>query len=194
MRHIYLPTALITDNGSVFVSNVIHEMADILGITIRCATMKHAKTIGILERTHGTIKTSLKISPREFCKHWCKYLHLAFLNYETTYHTSIGSEPSSMFHGQLRYNILNQKVGLNFKTGLVPTTVFTDELLRRIQILYEKTKNIVMQSYLRYKKYNDNKSKASLLQEKDYCYILQLQTDHQGSNRPFATSDGMALI
>ena len=31
-RHAYLPTLIITDKGSVFVSHVIHEVAELLGI------------------------------------------------------------------------------------------------------------------------------------------------------------------
>ena len=41
-KHAYLPTLLITDKGSVFVSQVIHEVAEILGINLKHATTKHA--------------------------------------------------------------------------------------------------------------------------------------------------------
>ena len=60
--HAYLPTVTITDKRSIFVSNVIQEIADVLGITLRHTTTKHAKTIAVLERTHARIKTSLKMS------------------------------------------------------------------------------------------------------------------------------------
>ena len=42
-----------------------------------------------------------------------------------------------------------------------------------------------MQSYIKYKKYYDTKTKASPLKEKDYCFILQPKADHQGSKIPF---------
>ena len=61
-RHAYLPALLITDKGSVFVSQVIHEVAEILGINLKHATTKHAQTLGVLERVHATIKTSLKMA------------------------------------------------------------------------------------------------------------------------------------
>ena len=59
-RHAYLPTLIITDKGSVFVSQVIHEVAEKLGINLKHATTKHAESVGVLERAHATIKTSLK--------------------------------------------------------------------------------------------------------------------------------------
>ena len=51
-RHAYLPTLIITDKGSVFVSQVIHEVTGILGINIKLGTTKHAQSIGVLERAH----------------------------------------------------------------------------------------------------------------------------------------------
>ena len=47
-RHAYLRSLIITDKGSVFVSQVIHEVAEILGINLKHATTKHAQTIGVL--------------------------------------------------------------------------------------------------------------------------------------------------
>ena len=105
-RHAYLPTLIKTDKGSVFVSQVIHEVAEILGINLKHATTKHAQTIGVLERAHATIKTSLKVASGEYRKQWHKYLLIAILNYNTTYHSSIVCEPSRVFHGRVPHNIL----------------------------------------------------------------------------------------
>ena len=48
-KHAYLPTTLITDKGTAFMSHVIKEVAGVLGITLKHATTKHAQTIGLLE-------------------------------------------------------------------------------------------------------------------------------------------------
>ena len=88
-RHAYLLTLIITDKGSVFVSQVIHEVPEILGINLKHATTKHAQTIGVLERAHATIKTSSKMASGEYRKQWHKYLPIAILNYNTTYHSSM---------------------------------------------------------------------------------------------------------
>ena len=134
-RHAYLPTLNITDKGSVFVSQVIHEVAEILGINLKHATTKHAQTIGVLERAHATIKTSLKMASGEYRKQWHKYLPIAILNYNTTYHSSIDCEPSRVFHGRVPHNILDHKLGLRFNPNAAPTTDFAEELLRRTKIL-----------------------------------------------------------
>ena len=53
-RYAYLPTLIKTDRGSVFISHVIHEVAEMLGINLKHATTKHAQSVGVLERAHVT--------------------------------------------------------------------------------------------------------------------------------------------
>ena len=55
---------------------------------------------------------------------------------------------------------------------MLPTTDFAEEFQRRAQILIQQKKNI-MQSYLKYKEYDDQKAKAAPLKLNDYCFILQ---------------------
>ena len=64
-RHAYLPTLITTDKGIVFVSKVIHEVAETLGINLKHATTKHAQTIGVPEWAHATMKFSLKMASDE---------------------------------------------------------------------------------------------------------------------------------
>ena len=184
-KHSYLPTTLITDKGSAFTSKILEEIAKILGITLKCATTKHPQTIGKLERTHASLKTNLKMASGEYRRQWHKYLPLAVLNYNTTYHASIGCEPSKVFHGRIPYNVLDHKLGNNPNKNFLPTTEFAEELQQRTQILIDQTKKNIMQSYLKYEEYYDRKAKAAPLQEKDYCFVLQPKGDSQGSKIPF---------
>ena len=159
-RHAYLPTFIITDKGSVFVSQNIHEVAEILGINLKHATKKHAQTIGVLERAHATSKTSLKMASGEYRKQWHKYLPIAILNYNTTYHSSFDCEPSRVFHGRVPHNILDHKLGLPFNPNIAPNTDFAREILRRTKILIDKRKKNVMQSHIKKQKVLRQKSKS----------------------------------
>ena len=60
-KHAYLPTTFISDKSTAFTSHVIEEVTGVLGITLKHATTKHAQTIGLLERSHASIKQALKI-------------------------------------------------------------------------------------------------------------------------------------
>ena len=71
-KHAYLPTTLISEKGTAFMSHVIKEVAGVLAITLKHATTKHAKTIGLLERSHAPIKQALKIETGERRPLWHK--------------------------------------------------------------------------------------------------------------------------
>ena len=180
-NHSYLPSILITDNGSAFTSRIVAEVAKILGITVKCATMKHPQTIGKLERTYASVKTNFKMASGEYRRQWHKYLPIAVLNYNFTYLSSIGCEPCNVFHGRIPYNVLDHKLGKNLNKKFLPTTKFAEQVQQRTQNLIDETKKNIMQSYLKYKDYYDRKAKAALLQEKDYCFVLQPKVDRQGS-------------
>ena len=184
-KHSYLPTTPITDKGSAFTSQILEEITEILGITLKCATTKHSQTIEKLKRTHASLKTNLKMASGEYRRQWHKYLPLDVLNYNTTYHSSDGCEPSKVFHGRIPYNVLGHKLGNNPNKNILPTTDFAEELQQRTQILIDQTKKNIMQSYLKYKEHYDRKAKAAPLQEKDYCFLLQPKADNQGSKIPF---------
>ena len=125
------------------------------------------------------------MAPGDYRRQWHKYLSLAVLNYNTTYHATMGCEPSRIFYGSIPYNILDHKLGLNPNPKGLPTTDFADELQRRTQILLDSTKKNIMQYYLKYKENYDRKAKAAPLRENVYCFILQPIADHQGTKIPF---------
>ena len=186
-KHSYLPTTLITDKGTAFTSTIIAEITQILGITLKCATTMHPQTIGKLERTHVSLKTILKIACGEYRRQWHKYLPLAVMNHNTSYHGSIGCEPTRVFHGRIPYNVLYHKLGNNPNEQINPTTEFAEEIQNRTKILIDKIDKMeqnIMQSFIKYKEYYDRKAKAAPLKEKEYCLVLHPKADHQGSKTP----------
>ena len=179
-KHAYLPTTLISDKGTAFTSNVIKEVAGVPGITLKHATTKHAQTIGLLEQSHASIKQALKIETGERRSLWQKYVSIAVLNYNTSYHTSIGCEPGRVFHGRLPYNILDLKLGIRPQQQPIPTSQIAHDVLDQTEV----RKN-AMQAYIKYKAFYAKKANASKLKEADYVYVLQPKADHQGSKIPF---------
>ena len=184
-KHTYLPTTITTDLGTQFNAQVTHEVTAGLGVVLKHATMKHAQTIGLLERTHASVKTQLKAATGEFRHNWHKFLPLAVLNHNTTYHASLRCEPSRVFHGCIPHNILDYKLGYNPNRKYQPQTIVAEEIQRRMKILLDQTKKNIMQSYLKYKAYYDRKAKASPLETTDYCYILNPKADTQATKIPF---------
>ena len=184
-KHAYLPTTLISDKGTAFTSTVIKEVAAVLGITLKHATTKHVQTIGLLERSHASIKQALKIETGERRSLWHKYVSIAVLNYNTSYQASIGCEPSRVFHGRSPYNILDLKMGIRPQKIPPPDSQIAQDVLEQTEIIFQDVRKNAMQAYIKYKAYYDRKAKASKLKKADYVFILQPKADHEGSKIPF---------
>ena len=157
-KHAYLTTTLISDKGTAFTSHVIKEVAGVLGVNLKHATTKHAQTIGLLERSHASIKKALKIETGERRSLWHKYVNIAVLNYNTSYHTSIGCELSQVFHGRIPYNILDLKLGIRPQQQPIPTSQIAQDILERTEMIHQDVRKNTMQAYIKYKAYYDKKA------------------------------------
>ena len=160
-------------------------MAGVLRITLKHATTEHAQKIGLLERSHASIKQSLKIETGERRSLWHKYISIPVLNYNTSYHSSIGCEPSRVFHGCIPYNILDSKLGIRPQKIPSPDSEIAQDVLEQTEMIFQDVRRNAMQAYIKYKAYYDKKANASKLKQSDYVYILQPKADHQGSKIPF---------
>ena len=152
-KHAYLPTYQqhLSHIGTAFTSHVIKEVAGVLGITLKHATTKHAQTIGLLEWSHASIKQSLKIETGECRSLWHKYISIAVLNYNTSYHSSIGCEPSRVFPGRIPYNILELKMGIRPQKTSSPDSELAQDVLEQTKAFFQDVRKNAMQAYVRYK-------------------------------------------
>ena len=159
-KHAYLPTTLISDKGTAFTSHVIKEVAGVLGIALKHATTKHAQTIGLLERSHASIKRSLKIETGERRSLWDEHISIAVLIYNTCSHSSIGCEPSRVFHGRIPYNILESKLGIRPQKFPSPDSEIAQDVLEQTEMIFQDVRRNAMQVYIKYKAYYDKKSQC----------------------------------
>ena len=149
-KHACLPTTLISDKGTAFMSHAIKEVAGVLGITLKHATTKHSQTIGPLERSHASIKQALKNETGERRSLWHKYINFAVLNYNTPYHTSIGSEPSRIFHGRIPLNVLDLKIRIRPEQQFFPTSQIAQDVLEQTEMIHQDVRKNTMQAYIKY--------------------------------------------
>ena len=184
-RHAYLPTLILSDEGSQFRWEVVAEITQILEIQISHASTKHAKTIGNLERTHASIRTALKIPTGERRSVWHKCVQIEVMNYNATYHETLGCEPSTVFHGGIPYYVLDLKLGIKPKWKTTPNSDLAEQLQKQFDEVRATAKDNIMLSYLNYKKYNDRKASAAPLKINDYCYILSPKADNQSTKFAF---------
>ena len=184
-KQAYSPTTLISDKGTAVTTLVIRKVAGVLGLTLKHAITKHGQTIGVLERSHASIKQALKIETGECRSLWHKYVSIAVLNYNTSYHPSIGCEPSRVFHGRIPYNIYDLERGIRPQKIPSPDSPIPQDLLEQTEIIFQDVRKNAMQAYINHKAYFDKKANASKLKQADYVFILQPKADHKGSKIHF---------
>ena len=184
-KQAYLPATHISVKGTAFTSHVIEEVAGVLGNTLNHATTNHAQTIGLLDRSHASLKQTLKTKTGERRSLWHKYVSIAVLNYNTSYHASIGRELSRIFHGRIPYKILDLKKGIRPQRIPSPDSQISEDVLEQTETIFQDVRKNAMQAYIKYKAYYDKKTNASKLKLADYVIILQPKEDHQRSKIPF---------
>ena len=107
------------------------------------------------------------------------------MNYNTTYHETLGCEPSTVFHGRIPYNVLDLKLGIKPKWKTTPNSDIAEQLQKQVDEVRATAKDNIMLSYLKYKKYYDRKASAAPLKVNDYWYILNPKADNQSTKFAF---------
>ena len=93
-NHSYIPKEVMSGLGTHFVSELLHELTQLLEIKISHASLKHPQTIGVVERSHAALARILKLNSNQTFTNWHKYVPLATFIHNTSYHTSIGCSPT----------------------------------------------------------------------------------------------------
>ena len=88
-----LPESIISDCGSVFVSQFWRELMKLINVKLKPSTAYHPQTDGLTERTNQTLKTYL----RAYCSYqqddWVDYLPLAEFAFNNLVNSSMQQTP-----------------------------------------------------------------------------------------------------
>ena len=182
-QHAYVPKTIITDKGTAFTSSIMTEIMKTAGIKIDHATVKHAQTIGMVERSHQKLKQILKINVSADSPQWDRYVNIAVMAHNTTYHNSLKCTPSEVFHGRLPFNALD----LKFDNPLKCETTETD-ITRLVDQVNEKSRQVndnILQAYHKYKRYYDRKAQALPLKVNDFTFLLNPKLTTQSDEISF---------
>ena len=159
----YVPVTLNTEFGQriSLVSHVIKEVTGVLGVSLKHAATRHARTVGLLARSHASIKQAKKIETGERRSLRRNYVSFAVLIYNTFYHTSIGCEPSRGFYGRIPHSILDFLLGILPQQAPIPTLQFAEDVLDQTEMIFQFFRRSAMQAYISFKAYYDKEANTS---------------------------------
>ena len=177
--HSYLPKTIVSDLGSSLVSELMHELTSLLEVELKHASLKHAQSVGVVERSHGALKRILKLNTNEQWSNWHKYVPLAVFIHNTSYYSSIGCSPIAIFHGREPIKPLDLRFGNIAVKKFDPKSDFVIELQDAMQQKFNDTKSKLIHSYHQYRKYYDQKALANPLKLHSYCLLLNPKLTNQ---------------
>ncbi|OWZ02422.1 hypothetical protein PHMEG_00026022 [Phytophthora megakarya] len=95
-----IPSRLLSDRGSNFISDLAKSFYETLGIKKLFGSAYHPKTQGLVERFNGTLIRMLKMYVSEAQEDWDVYLPRVLFAYRTTYHEALGDSPFFPLYGR----------------------------------------------------------------------------------------------
>ena len=171
-KHSYLPQTITSDLGSNFVSDLMHELSELLEIKLKHATLKHPHSIGLVERSHAALKRILKLNTNEQWSDWYRYVDLATFIHNTSYYSSIGCTPSLIFHGRQPTKPLDLRFKTNRLQSMKINSDYVSDLQRVMLEKFSETKDKLIQAYHKYRTYYDEKANSKPLTLHEYCLLL----------------------
>ena len=110
--------------------------------------LQHAQIIGMIERSHHKLNQIHKNNLDPDTPEWDRYVNLAVMEHITTYHQTINSFSTEVFHGRVAYNALDFKFTNPIKASHPKTDIMT-----LIDHTNEKYKSTVENSFEAFQKY-----------------------------------------
>ena len=162
-----VPTEILTDCGSNFISKTMQELYKLLGITGIKTTPYHPQTDGMVERFNQTMKRMLKKSIGPWNGQWDKALPYVLGEYRTMPNKSTGFTPSELCFGrQIRTPLKALKERW---TAEEPSTQnvakYFEDLTECFERLREAAKENEVRAKSRYKAQYDKKAQERSFEE-----------------------------
>jgi hypothetical protein len=96
-----IPTEIVTDQGSNFMSDVFKRICKLFKIEKICTTAYHPESNGALERTHKTLTNYLRCFCDTKLNDWDEWLPFACFTYNTTPHSVTKYTPYEVLFGRI---------------------------------------------------------------------------------------------
>ncbi|CAF3858733.1 unnamed protein product [Rotaria magnacalcarata] len=94
------PKCILTDNGTHFISTMMEQLLQQLGITHLYSTPYHPQTNGQIERFNGTMDAKIAALSNQHRSDWDDQLPFVIFNYNTTSHSTTKIIPFKLMYGR----------------------------------------------------------------------------------------------
>ena len=166
-----VPSRIVHDRAAEFLSEVLQETAQLIGLTQLPTSGGHPQTDGLVERFNRTLKQVLAKVVTQKGRDWDELLGPVLLAYRTTPHSSTGEAPFYLVHGR----DARLPTVLDFNTPIVRYPIVATEYAKELSSELKKARAVakgnIDRSQKEQKKYYDRRSKECELQIGDLVML-----------------------
>ena len=171
-----VPREMLTDLGTQFTSELMHEVSRLLSIRQLTTTPYHPMCNGLVEKFNGTLKQMLKKMCREQPKDWDKYINALLFAYREVPQDSLGFSTFEMLYGRSVRGpmaILKELWTQEVPDPEIKTTYqFVFDLKQKLEKTCQMAKENLKTSSARYKKHYNSKARDRQLKAGDKVLVL----------------------
>lgn len=164
------PRALLTDQGSNFLSSLMRNLAKKLKIKQFRTTAYHPQSNGSIERSHHVLMEYLRTQIDEE-RNWNKYIHLAMFSYNTSVHESTKHTPFELVFGRIP-RLPSSTIPLEENLDLTYKEYLTN-LFNKLWEVQEKARQNLILSKQKSKLYYDQRLNTYQFKQGNMVYLLK---------------------
>ena len=189
-----VPSTIIHDRASEFLSDVLQDTAFILGIKQLPTTPGHPQCDGLVERFNRTLKAMLTKVVANRGRDWDRLLGPLLFAYRTMVHSSTGETPFFLLYGR----DAKLPTALNFYSPRPRTPVIYSEygttLFKELKLVRELARKNIQQAQSTQKKQYDKSSRPVTINVGDRVMLqeqpkFRLDRTYQGPYRVYEVTD-----
>lgn len=152
-----VPTQIVTDQGTEFMSSLFKDTCKILSIEHLNSTAYHHQTLGAIENSHKHLGAYLRTQVARYKNAWSSWIPFWCFSYNTTVHTETKYTPYELLYGRVA------RLPSNTTDKIDPLYSFDNyplELRYRLQQASADARNNLLMSKIKRKQSYDQKSTA----------------------------------
>ncbi len=102
-----IPKEILTDQGTAFMTRILRELYELLGIKLIHISVYHPQTDGLVERFNRTLKSMVRKFLKEDAKNWDKWLEPLLFAVREVPQASTGFSPFELLYGRQPRGVLD---------------------------------------------------------------------------------------
>lgn len=174
LRH-GVPRQLLTDQGSNFVSRLMKDVYDLLGIDKRQTTPYHPACNGAVERLNQTASKLLSHYISRDQRDWDLWIPFALFAYNTAVHESSGDSPFYLLHGR-DPDTPNAVVDGQRRVPYGSLEDYRAELTSRLQVAHDVTAAALREAADKRKRQHNTRAREAPFRVGERVYLECVQT------------------